>query len=56
MTLTGRRDRELRARPFRARVVDDEAPMRLLYRTNIEAEGLEVVEAANRPRGHGRQS
>ena len=36
-----------KGRPLRALVVDDEAPMRLLYRTNLEAEGLEVVEAAN---------
>jgi DNA-binding response OmpR family regulator len=28
-------------------VVDDEAPLRLLYRVNLEAEGISVIEAAD---------
>jgi len=32
-------------RPTRVLVVDDEAPIRLLCRVNLEAEGMEVVEA-----------
>jgi two-component system alkaline phosphatase synthesis response regulator PhoP len=31
----------------RVLVVDDEAPIRLLCRVNLEAEGMEVLEAAN---------
>jgi DNA-binding response OmpR family regulator len=32
-------------------VVDDEAPIRLLCRVNLEAEGIEVVEASDGPSG-----
>ena len=32
-------------------VIDDEAPIRLLCRVNLEAEGIEVVEAADGPGG-----
>ena len=32
-------------------VVDDEAPIRLLCRVNLEAEGMEVVEAPDGPSG-----
>ena len=28
-------------------VIDDEAPIRLLCRVNLEAEGMEVIEAAD---------
>ncbi len=37
--------------PTRVLVVDDEAPIRLLCRVNLEAEGMEVVEAADGRRG-----
>src|SRR6202158_5465060 len=32
-------------------VIDDEAPIRLLCRVNLEAEGMAVLEAANGPDG-----
>jgi DNA-binding response OmpR family regulator len=32
-------------------VIDDEAPIRLLCRVNLEAEGMEVLEAADGPAG-----
>src|ERR687883_927452 len=32
-------------------VIDDEAPIRLLCRVNLEAEGMEVLEAADGPKG-----
>jgi DNA-binding response OmpR family regulator len=32
---------------LRVLVIDDEAPIRLLCRVNLEAEGMEVLEAAN---------
>ncbi len=35
----------------RVLVIDDEAPIRLLCRVNLEAEGMEVVEAADGPAG-----
>jgi DNA-binding response OmpR family regulator len=35
----------------RVLVIDDEAPIRLLCRVNLEAEGMEVVEAADGPSG-----
>src|SRR6266581_6702306 len=35
----------------RVLVIDDEAPIRLLCRVNLEAEGIEVVEAADGPTG-----
>jgi DNA-binding response OmpR family regulator len=39
--------------PTRTRVlvVDDEAPIRLLCRVNLEAEGMDVLEAADGPSG-----
>ena len=33
--------------PIRVLVVDDEAPIRLLCRVNLEAEGMQVLEAAD---------
>jgi DNA-binding response OmpR family regulator len=36
---------------IRTLVVDDEAPIRLLCRVNLEAEGIEVLEAADGPSG-----
>ncbi|HEV2591064.1 MAG TPA: response regulator [Gaiellaceae bacterium] len=35
----------------RVLVIDDEAPIRLLCRVNLEAEGIEVLEAADGPAG-----
>jgi two-component system, OmpR family, alkaline phosphatase synthesis response regulator PhoP len=35
----------------RVLVIDDEAPIRLLCRVNLEAEGMEVAEAADGPTG-----
>jgi DNA-binding response OmpR family regulator len=35
----------------RVLVIDDEAPIRLLCRVNLEAEGMEVFEAADGPSG-----
>jgi DNA-binding response OmpR family regulator len=35
----------------RVLVIDDEAPIRLLCRVNLEAEGMEVVEARDGPSG-----
>jgi DNA-binding response OmpR family regulator len=35
----------------RVLVIDDEAPIRLLCRVNLEAEGMEVIEAADGPTG-----
>jgi CheY-like chemotaxis protein len=32
-------------------IIDDEAPIRLLCRVNLEAEGMEVVEAPDGPTG-----
>src|SRR3954465_8756741 len=32
-------------------VIDDEAPIRLLCRVNLEAEGMQVLEAADGPAG-----
>src|ERR671931_2213977 len=32
-------------------VIDDEAPIRLLCRVNLEAEGMDVAEAADGPSG-----
>jgi DNA-binding response OmpR family regulator len=37
--------------PTRVLVIDDESPIRLLCRINLEAEGMEVLEAANGPSG-----
>jgi DNA-binding response OmpR family regulator len=36
---------------MRVLVIDDEAPIRLLCRVNLEAEGIEVLEAADGPSG-----
>ena len=36
---------------MRVLVIDDEAPIRLLCRVNLEAEGMEVLEAADGPTG-----
>src|SRR5204862_1342151 len=35
----------------RVLVIDDEAPIRLLCRVNLEAEGMQVLEAADGPTG-----
>jgi DNA-binding response OmpR family regulator len=35
----------------RVLVIDDEAPIRLLCRVNLEAEGMKVIEAADGPSG-----
>lgn len=35
----------------RVLVIDDEAPIRLLCRVNLEAEGMEVIEAPDGPQG-----
>ena len=35
----------------RVLVIDDESPIRLLCRVNLEAEGMEVLEAADGPSG-----
>ena len=35
----------------RVLVIDDEAPIRLLCRVNLEAEGMDVLEAADGPSG-----
>jgi DNA-binding response OmpR family regulator len=37
--------------PTRVLVIDDEAPIRLLCRVNLEAEGMEVLEAPDGPKG-----
>jgi two-component system alkaline phosphatase synthesis response regulator PhoP len=37
--------------PTRVLVIDDEAPIRLLCRVNLEAEGMQVFEAADGPSG-----
>jgi DNA-binding response OmpR family regulator len=37
--------------PTRVLIIDDEAPIRLLCRVNLEAEGMEVLEAADGPAG-----
>ena len=36
---------------IRVLVIDDEAPIRLLCRVNLEAEGMEVIEAPDGPAG-----
>jgi DNA-binding response OmpR family regulator len=38
---------------IRVLVIDDEAPIRLLCRVNLEAEGMEVLEAPDGPSGLG---
>jgi DNA-binding response OmpR family regulator len=37
--------------PTRVLVIDDEAPIRLLCRVNLEAEGMKVLEASDGPTG-----
>jgi two-component system alkaline phosphatase synthesis response regulator PhoP len=37
--------------PTRVLVIDDEAPIRLLCRVNLEAEGMQVFEASDGPSG-----
>jgi two-component system alkaline phosphatase synthesis response regulator PhoP len=37
--------------PTRVLVIDDEAPIRLLCRVNLEAEGMQVLEASDGPTG-----
>jgi DNA-binding response OmpR family regulator len=37
--------------PWQVLVIDDEAPIRLLCRVNLEAEGMTVLEAADGPAG-----
>src|ERR1700749_1200184 len=39
------------AEATRVLVIDDEAPIRLLCRVNLEAEGMDVLEAADGPSG-----
>jgi two-component system alkaline phosphatase synthesis response regulator PhoP len=41
----------MRQRAPRVLVIDDEPPIRLLCRVNLEAEGMEVLEAADGPSG-----
>ena len=43
--------RDNRTVATRVLVIDDEAPIRLLCRVNLEAEGMEVLEAADGPSG-----
>jgi DNA-binding response OmpR family regulator len=42
---------EERERGVQVLVIDDEAPIRLLCRVNLEAEGIDVLEAADGPSG-----
>jgi DNA-binding response OmpR family regulator len=44
-------DGKVEAMSTRVLVIDDEAPIRLLCRVNLEAERMEVVEAADGPSG-----
>ena len=46
-----RSGRDNRTVATRVLVIDDEAPIRLLCRVNLEAEGMEVLEAADGPSG-----
>ena len=46
-----RTGRDKRTVATRVLVIDDEAPIRLLCRVNLEAEGMEVLEAADGPSG-----
>ena len=46
-----RTGRDKRTVVTRVLVIDDEAPIRLLCRVNLEAEGMEVLEAADGPSG-----
>ena len=43
--------RQRRGRMTRVLVIDDEPPIRLLCRVNLEAEGMEVLEASDGPTG-----
>lgn len=47
----GHKRSTLRRDVTRILVIDDEAPIRLLCRVNLEAEGMEVLEAADGPSG-----
>jgi len=42
--------------PTRVLVIDDEAPIRLLCRVNLEAEGMSVLEAGDGPSGLAKAS
>jgi two-component system alkaline phosphatase synthesis response regulator PhoP len=44
-------EERVRVRVPRVLVIDDEAPIRLLCRVNLEAEGMEVLEAGDGPTG-----
>ncbi len=44
-------DRTSSAHVAKVLVIDDEAPIRLLCRVNLEAEGMQVLEADNGPAG-----
>ena len=44
-------DRMMEDRATRVLVIDDEPPIRLICRVNLEAEGMEVLEAADGPSG-----
>src|SRR5438046_9244874 len=44
-------DAVMEDRATRVLVIDDETPIRLLCRVNLEAEGMEVLEAADGPSG-----
>ena len=44
-------NRDIGATVTRVLVIDDEAPIRLLCRVNLEAEGMGVLEAADGPTG-----
>jgi DNA-binding response OmpR family regulator len=44
-------EERVRMRVPRVLVIDDEAPIRLLCRVNLEAEGMEVLEAGDGPTG-----
>jgi DNA-binding response OmpR family regulator len=44
-------DAVMEDRATRVLVIDDEPPIRLLCRVNLEAEGMEVLEAADGPSG-----
>src|SRR5436309_6308832 len=52
MTPNGGVQRQRRGRQMtKVLVIDDEAPIRLLCRVNLEAEGMQVLEAADGPTG-----
>jgi DNA-binding response OmpR family regulator len=49
--MTAEADTEAGGLMTRVLVIDDEAPIRLLCRVNLQAEGMEVLEAADGPSG-----